>query len=234
MNYQLLELMHLQAAALYSHDAEGRLLRVNEPDPNQPAPRFFLARSAHGNLWRTRYDLPPELAAELARLAASEPVVADLPPFPLHQGGYVALLEQYAPVTRIYAGPAYWLPELAPSSRTVTITPQNEEALLRTHIAEMIGQPSEHAPIVVVVEDGVAVAGCVTARTTDKVAEAGVLTVKSYRGRGYAAEVVRGWAAQVRASRRLPLYSTWWENTASQRVAAKLGAVQYGVWFSLT
>jgi hypothetical protein len=33
---------------------------------------------------------------------------------------------------------------------------------------------------------------------------------------------------------RRPLYSTSWANTASQAVAAKLGAIQYAVEFSIT
>jgi predicted GNAT family acetyltransferase len=69
---------------------------------------------------------------------------------------------------------------------------------------------------------------------TAQVAEAGVYTVESYRGRGYAAETVRGWAAAIRAMGRLPLYSTSWANTASPAVARKLRAVQYAVDFSLT
>jgi hypothetical protein len=73
-----LELAQMQAVALCVQDERGRLLRVNEPDPNDPAPRFFLARTAAGNLWRTRFDLPPDLATALERLAADEPVVRDL------------------------------------------------------------------------------------------------------------------------------------------------------------
>ena len=44
----------------------------------------------------------------------------------------------------------------------------------------------------------------------------------------HAAAVVAAWAAAVRASGRLPLYSTSWDNVASQGVARKLGLVLYG------
>ena len=59
--YNDLELMQLQCEALFLQDAGGKLLGINEPDPTSSAPQFFLARTAGGNLWRTRYDLPPEL-----------------------------------------------------------------------------------------------------------------------------------------------------------------------------
>ncbi len=60
MPYTDLELAQMQAEALFVHDADGRMLRVNEPEPEPlvPAPYFFFSRTANGNLWRTRYDLP--------------------------------------------------------------------------------------------------------------------------------------------------------------------------------
>ena len=228
-----LELAQMQADALFVHDARGRLLRVNEPDPTDPAPRFFLARTAAGNLWRTRFDLPADLAAALERLAADEPVVSNLREPARHMAEYTALLAQHAPLSDTNAGPAYYLPELDPPTNTVTITPANA-ALLAAHYPYTRSRHAELAPVVVCVADGVAVAVCCSARITAQVAEAGVYTVESYRGRGYAAETVRGWAAAIRAMGRLPLYSTAWENTTSQAIARKLKAVQYATDFSIT
>jgi RimJ/RimL family protein N-acetyltransferase len=236
MNYSHLELARMQVEALFVHDANSKLLRINEPDPADPAPRFFMARTASGNIWRTRYDLPPELSMELERLAADEPVIRDLgqlrrPPY--HLAEYKQLLEQHAPFSGIDEGPAYYLPELPPPTGTLTITPANV-TLLEAHYPYTRSRYAELAPVVVRVVDGVAVAVCCSARITAQVAEAGVHTVEAYRGRGYAAEIVRGWAAGIRAMGRLPLYSTSWENAASQAIAAKLGAVLYGADFSIT
>jgi RimJ/RimL family protein N-acetyltransferase len=86
----------------------------------------------------------------------------------------------------------------------------------------------------VMVDDGVAVTACSSVRLTPQAAEAGLYTQESYRGRGYSVDAVRLWAEAVRATGRIPLYSTSWENTASQAVAQKLGAVQYGADFSIT
>lgn len=236
VNCSHLELARMHTAALYVHDENNGLVRVNEPHPEDPAPRFFLFRTTSGNTWRTRCDLPATLAAELASLAADEPVISNplaLREPPYHLAEYTELLNQHAPISGAYAGPAYYLPELDPPHAAVTITPANL-SLLEAHYPYTKKMHSELAPVVAMVVDGLAVAACSLVRTTAEVAEAGVHTVEAYRGRGYAVEVVRGWAAGVRATGRLPLYSTWWENNASQAVAARLGAVLYGVDFSIT
>jgi len=233
MIYSDLELAQLHVATLFVHDSRGGLLRVNEPDPDAPVPRFFLARTRAGNLWRTRYDLPDYLAAELERLATGEPVGGDLDTPPYHVAEYTALLQQHAPLHNTDAGPAYSLPERDPPTGTVTITPANE-TLLQVHYSYTLSRRAERAPVVVHVADEVAVAVCFSARITAQAAEAGVHTVEIYRGHGYAADTVLGWAAAIRAMGRLPLYSTSWANTASQAVARKLGAVQYAGTFSVT
>jgi predicted GNAT family acetyltransferase len=87
--------------------------------------------------------------------------------------------------------------------------------------------------MVAVVADDAAVSLCFSARLTERAAEAGVETLEGYRGRGYAPAVVLAWAQAIRASGRVPLYSTSWDNRASQAVARKLGLVQYGVDLSL-
>lgn len=227
------DLMRMQVEALFVHDANGHLLRINEPDPTNPAPRFFLGRTTSGNLWRTRADLLPELAAALDALAADEPVVSNLREPPRYEDDYIQLLERYNPISNNNSGPAFTLPDLVPAPTTVTLTQDNEH-LAEAHFSWLLGALDDYAPVTVIVEDGAAVAACFCSRITASVAEAGVYTEEAYRGRGYAAEVVRGWAAAVRASGRQPLYSTSWSNIASQQVVRKLGAVMYGVDYSLT
>jgi RimJ/RimL family protein N-acetyltransferase len=69
---------------------------------------------------------------------------------------------------------------------------------------------------------------CFCARITALAAEAGVETVEAFRGQGYASIAVAGWADAVRRRGLIPLYSTSWENVASQGVARKLGMIHYG------
>lgn len=226
------DLAMLQVDVLFIHNTDGKLLRINEPEPTDPAPRFFMTRTANGNLWRTRHDLPAELGNELHRLAETVPVGIDQPEASCFLPMLTTVLNQHAPIQSMYGGPAYRLPELAPSQHAVTVTQENA-ALLDRHFA-WARNLDDYTPVVVVVEDGAAVAIGFSSRLTPKVAEAGVYVEPPYRGRGCATEVVRSWAAGVRAEGRLPLYSTSWDNAASQAVARKLGAVQYGVNFSIT
>ena len=233
MNYSVLDLAQMLDAALFVHDADSHLLRINEPDPSSPPPRFFLARTREGNLWRTRHDMPEDLTTELDRLAGDEPVAGDLLQPPYHEREYAHLLQQHTPIQSTSAGPAYYLPELNPPHGTVTITAANA-GLLQTHFPYLLSNLAEYAPVVVVVVEDVAVGACFSSRLTAQVGAAGVYTEERYRGRGYAPEMVRGWAAGIQATGRLPLYDTSWSNTASQAVAQKLGAVQYAVKFGIT
>ena len=75
---------------------------------------------------------------------------------------------------------------------------------------------------------------CRSVRLSSRAHEAGVDTLVSYRRRGYATSVVAAWALAVRALNLTPLYSTSWDNVASQRVARRLGLVQYGVDYHVT
>jgi RimJ/RimL family protein N-acetyltransferase len=233
MNYSDLELLHIQIDVLYVHDVDERLLRINESDTDHPAPCFSLSRSLAGNIWSIRHDLPDDLAAELAHLAAAEPVVDNLREQPYHLKKYKALLAPHASLKEIESGPAYYLPEFASPTTAVEITLDNK-SLLEANFPYTASVFDERSPVFVIVQDHAAIAACYCARSSTAAAEAGVDTLEGYRGRGYAAEVVRGWAGAVRAMGKLPLYSTSWDNTPSQAVAAKLGAIQYGTNFSIT
>ena len=69
---------------------------------------------------------------------------------------------------------------------------------------------------------------CHSARSTSAAAEAGVETLKGFRGRGYGTTAVAAWARVIRRGGRVPLYSTEWENVASRNLAARLNLVCYG------
>jgi GNAT superfamily N-acetyltransferase len=235
-----LALLALQIEALYRSDQAGGLLTINEPGPeaDQPdAPRFFLGRTRQGNLWRFRHDLPADLTQALDELCRAEPVAADLTLPPQQAEAIRTLLRNHAPIESEYQGPAFWIPETAsaetaaasPQATVVRLTAENQH-LLTTTLPEMLPWPwlQVRSPALAAVVDDQAVAICFCARLTDHVAEAGVETAPAFRGRGYASTVVAAWATTLRQTARLPLYSTWWANHASQAVARKLGMILYG------
>lgn len=227
------ELLSLHVQALFTHDERGRLLTINEPGGGAAASRFYLGRTAVGNLWRFHADLPMELVTELEALCAREPVVQDLRTPPLHLDAYTRLLEAHAPVAHVWMGPAYYFPQLPrPAHAVLAITEANAERL-RGGFEELTEELPTWQPFVGLIEEERVVSVCRSVRITPAAHEAGVETLPDFRGRGYAKEVVGAWARFVHAMGAMPLYSTSWENSASQAVAKKLGLHRFGADFHI-
>jgi RimJ/RimL family protein N-acetyltransferase len=228
------ELMKIHVQALFTHDTPSRLLFVNEPGGGTPAPRLYLGRTRVGNLWRFRADLSESLIEKLEALCAEEPISNGFYSKPRHFESYVRLLEMHAPVQELWMGLAYHFTEyLEPSRPLLAITETNAE-MLRGGFEELVIELPAWQPFLAIVEGGRAVSVCRSVRITPEAHEAGVATLPDYRGKGYAKDVVAGWAWVVQSMGAMPLYSTSWENTASQAVAKKLYLVVYGADFQVT
>ena len=228
------ELMDVHVRTLFTHDARSRLLFVNEPWGEAPAaPRLFIGRTRARNLWRFRADLPEGLVGELEALCADEPPGLE-PGAPRHAQSYVRLLDAHLPVRKQSAGPAYHFTEYPEPSRALLTVTEDTAECLRSGFEELLEEPPARPPFVAIVEGGRAVSVCRSVRVTPAAHEAGVETLPEFRGRGYAKDVTAGWARLVKAAGAVPLYSTSWENTASQSVAKKLRLEQYGIDFHVT
>ncbi len=229
------ELMNIHVRALFTHDAESRLLFVNEPGGTAvQAARMFLGRTRAGNVWRFRADLPEILCEELAALCAEEPVVKEFIEPPRYAEKYARLLEQLAPVRETETGPAYCFTEYAISSKPVIAVTENNAEILQGGFEELVAELPDWQPFVALVEENRAVSVCRSVRITPEAHEAGVETLPDFRGRGYATDVTAEWARLVRTAGAIPLYSTAWENLASQAVARKLQLKCYGADFHIT
>lgn len=234
-NLSDLERLELQIEALFTHDPAGRIVAVNEPGGG-PAPRFFFGRTREGNRWRVRHDVPESIALRLDELAAREPVVDGLAARPEQLDAMLVILGEDGEARVGHRGPAYRFPDGLPVPANVTrITASNAHLLRRldAYRKDVEQGLDAYEPRLAVVEDGMAVSICNSARLTDRAAEAGVKTLEGYRGRGYAPAVAAAWARAIRETERVPLYSTSWDNLASRAVARKLGLVQYGTDLSL-
>jgi GNAT superfamily N-acetyltransferase len=225
------ELMAIHVQALFIHDANSRLLLVNEPDGGGPAPRLYLGRTRTGNLWRLRADLPASLIEELEALCMDEPPPAEFSAAPRHIEEYLRLLETQAPLRKLYMGPAYHSAEYPEPSRPLQAITETDAEMLRGGFEKLIAELPAWQPFLAIVEEGWAVSVCRSVRITTAAHEAGVETLPDYRGKGYAKDVVAGWARAVRSLGAIPLYGTTWENTASQAVAKKLRLATYGFDF---
>jgi len=188
-----------------------------------------MGRTHRGNVWLFRRDLQEDAAGELEALCRSEPTAKDLIRPPLIRKAIRAALQARGPIIREYRGPAFLIPEgTKETGDAVLITKENG------HLLE-VGFPwivryitADVGPVTAAVVNGNAVSICYCARLSSVAAEAGVETLEAARGRGYATTAVSAWAATIRRGGLLPLFSTSWENGASQRVAERLGAVCYG------
>jgi RimJ/RimL family protein N-acetyltransferase len=160
-----------------------------------------------------------------------EPAPAEVSAAPRHIEKYLRLLEAYAPVRKLYIGPAYHFTEYPEPSRPLQAITETNAEMLRGGFEELISELSAWQPFLALVEEGRAVSVCRSVRITPAAHEAGVETLPDFRGKGYAKDVVAGWARAVRSLGAIPLYSTSWENTASQAVAKKLRLALYGADF---
>jgi GNAT superfamily N-acetyltransferase len=218
--------------ALYLRDRRERLYKVNQWDSG-PVPRLHLVRSSAGNIWRYRDDLPDDLILRLNAICLEEP--AAMTQTPQHADRLIALLAQHTPVQSVRQGPIYAFPDAVKNphsadARIVSITGDNA-SLLRPAMPDWLPDVPHRAPFLAVVCDERAVAVCASVRITPRCHQAGVESAPAYRKRGYAAAVVSAWARAVRELGAQPIYSTSWDNQASQAVARRLGLELIGVDF---
>ncbi|MQA00468.1 MAG: GNAT family N-acetyltransferase [Dehalococcoidia bacterium] len=228
--------MHLDS--LFALDADGRIASVRDPE-GRPAARFHLVRTGEGNLPLVGVRVSDDAARQLFALAAEEP------PFdgarrPRLRERYISVLEADGPLRAETSGPGYVLPDdLAAPDGTALIERGNAD-LLAPHFQGWLSDGEDtlryleaRSPVCVSLEDGAAVSVCMSARLRSAGIEASLETAEPYRRRGHALRAVAAWAAAIRVCGSTPLYSTSWDNLASQAVAARLGARQYGADFSL-
>jgi GNAT superfamily N-acetyltransferase len=228
-----LELMRVHLDALYTYDAEGRMSHVNEARGPR-APRVFLGRTPAGHEMRSRADVPESTLASIRELVTREPSALPLAQRPHCGEAIVALLERDDAVVRVWSGPAYRIEvdALPVSPMVVRVTRVNAD-LLRT-FPDWRDEVDERQPFMVAVENGSAVALCSSVRITGAAHAAGVETLPAARRRGLASQVVAAWARAVAELGAIPLYSTSWDNVASQAVARRLGMPLIGVDFHVT
>jgi hypothetical protein len=220
-------LIEIQLEVLLARDVRGRLVATRDPAP-RPAPRLFLGRSAEGNVWATRVDVAPATSDALHRLCAAERALdtASLERAPACRERVRELL---APVTTEHRGPAYLLPDALPHDPRAREVSARESAVWSEAFPWLADEFEAVAPVVIAFEAGQPAAICHSPRgCTAAAAEAGVETLEPFRGRGLATAAAACWARIVQRSGRLALYSTSWQNAASQAVARRLSARVYG------
>ena len=230
--------LHLNTAFILND--EGRITSTREPGARR-GPLFSLVRSATRCSWAVRADVPNDLARELDRLAREEPPTLDFRDAPVHADRYVSLLggrigsiHGAASKIRQSDGPLFTFPDAVAQPADVVVVEDEQplERHFRGWVADEIA--AGRSPVLAVVEDSYPVSVCFCARRSDVAAEAGLETAAPFRGRGFGPRVTRAWALAIRASGRIPLYSTSWTNPGSLGVARKLGLMAYASYWGLS
>ncbi|MBN3800426.1 GNAT family N-acetyltransferase [Burkholderia sp. Ac-20392] len=221
-----------------------RIEHENDPECS-PAPRFWLGRCADGNLAGIRADVPTPIADELARVADSEPPIADRMQ-PAHLERYLALL---APVPHWNIGLVYPLPHALgfdTDPRVALIDGDSDAGRRLLHALSTHGMPEGlfsmgfrrvadlWAPWCAAVVDGEVASVAFAARLSEVGAELGLATAPAFRGRGLAAAVTTAWSRLPSLQTRTLFYSTGSDNRASQRVASRLGLTLRGTTLRVT
>jgi GNAT acetyltransferase-like protein len=220
-------LIEIQLDVLFTRTARGELLVTRDPSP-RPAPRVFLGRSADANVWAVHRDVDSATKVELARVLSAEPRLlgTDFARGPECSARVRGLL---SPAAVEFRGPAYVLSEELPRDDRAREITAGESSEWREAFPWLTKEFAAVAPVVIAFEAGQPAAICHSARgLSTAAAEAGVETVEHFRGRGLATAAVACWARAVQRRGRFALYSTSWENKASQAVARRLSARLYG------
>ena len=218
------DLMTMHCDALYVHNEREELVCGNDW-LGRPAPLLWLGFTHTKILRRFRADVAPEIRRQIEALVAQEEVTP-ANRLPRHHEAYCDLLE----VLDATAGPTYRVTNLQGpfGQRTQRITPANADILSNSDLAAWHPDIPYQQPMFTAIENEQAVAICASVRITSAAHEAGVETVPHYRRRGYAAAAVAAWAQSLLTAGIVPLYSTAWENLASQGVARRVGFTAFG------
>jgi hypothetical protein len=225
------ELMRIQAETLFTYDERARMVRDNHFGGGA-APRLFLGRTLSGDAVRFGETLPDSVVQRLSALLEHEPPAGELRAPPAAAEALRQVLESHAPVAAHGGGPAYCFANtVAPPTEVVAITDENA-ALVQQTFPRLYRTAAARYQCMALVRDGAAVSVCLSSRIGPRATEAEVETLPDFRGRGYGAAVTAAWGQIVQAAGNIPLYSTSWENLASQGVARRLGLTMYGAdWY---
>ncbi|HDR7251972.1 TPA: GNAT family N-acetyltransferase [Bacillus pacificus] len=226
MRLSELDLIAIQVEVLFVHNQVGKMKYVNEQG-NPKAPRFFLGRTREGSITRYHCDLDDEMVSKIENLIRE-------PSNHIEVAKIIHVLNEERTVKNIWMGPAFMFSNnLHNPTRTIQITEKNKE-LLRENFPHLIEQMEWRQPYLAIVKNEKVVSICCSARSTPVAAEASVETLAEFQGNGYGTDVVTAWAISIQEENRIPLYSTSWDNFASQAVARKLKLINYGMDLHIT
>lgn len=215
-----LQLMKMHIEVLYQQTASGKLTVINEP-PFEQAPLVFLGVTKDGVIQKYAQQVDDLFEKRLKNIVNNQK--DDL------LVGVINQISNRVGLHEFTMGPTYLFPKIENSDEDVLLITDENKQLLQADFRFIYSDFTMKQPCVVVLKDDKIVSLCCSARQSNDAAEASVYTMKADRGKGYGAAVTRAWAQQIQQQGKVALYSTTWDNFASQGVARTLGLKQYGI-----
>jgi hypothetical protein len=227
-----LALVRTQLASAFVFYAEGHIVAHNDPSRTPADFKILLSGCTEGNIGLLAADLDDARRKEITHLFASEPPLVGFAQHPVHLAAYTKILGGPA---KISIGLNWHLPHdiRAPVAvRMVRSGTEEGDALMRRFRDE--GTPPPLVELGFTNEDEFWLPWCAVfdgdgiaalsfaARLGEQGADLGLVTVPTFRGRGFGAAATAAWAAHPALARHTLFYSTTLSNLSSQRVVARL------------
>ena len=216
-------------------DDIGRIVSENDP-VRSIGPLFFMAGCPTGNVVAVGADVDEQVVREIGNLAADEPPFVDPEAVPVHLERYLELLNSHSTGLSTSFGLQHLIPKPLDCPEGFELVLSGTDAgdslvnrLNRNGMPLNLLELDFRAPediwvpwCVAMQEDNVVSVG-MTARLGSRGVKSGVVTVPLHRNQGFATAVVAGWSSHPELAGKKLFYSMRRDNSASRRVAEKLG-----------
>lgn len=214
-----LALMKLHIDVLYQKNHKGALTVINEP-PFETAPTVMVGATKEGKVVYFSEEVDDLFKKRVQQIVkeTKDEMIAQI----------INKMTRRTNLSEFNMGPTYVFPEIKEKSPKVLHIKEIDKEVLAADFPFIQSDFEVKEPCMIVMEHDRVVSLCCTARHSNEAAEASVFTHEKYRGKGYGAAVTEAWAMAIQQQGKTALYSTTWDNFASQGVAKKLGMRQYG------
>ena len=221
------ELMDIHIETMFTINRSNDLCNINRTwDKTQPAPHFFLGITEDMDIiYRFRYDV-----TQFIRDKTINDIIKNI-----NYATTVINMDYIHKLLTLYDSKEYvsdicfYIPK--PSSLNNNCVMFNEKyskLLSNDEINNILDDYLSNQPCAVLIYQNEIVSVCQSVRKSNKAHEAGIDTLESYRGNGYAGKVLSYWASKVYEAGCLPLYTVSTNNNISKLVAERAGLILYG------
>jgi hypothetical protein len=226
------KLLEMHIEALFILNSQSKLVAINEPwDKTKTAPRLYLGKTFDGSIiYKFRYDIPLEIIKKLEKYLLKEILLNEDNKIN-HTDEYLKILvskNYFEEICYFYNGAIDLI-----KNNCIKITNENIKNFKLNGFEWLNEEIIYCQPCYGIIEKNKIISICRSVRITERAHEAGIETLKEYRGKGLAMIALINWANNIQNDGYIPLYSTSKENKSSQRVAEKALLNKFGIGISI-